>query len=185
MIRMNVIVLAAASLLLAAAPLPAAAQPRGGGEGFGAGFGRPLFLDHLYRPELVMRHQGALGLTPEQRAGIAAAIKATQEKLGPLQWDLDAKSEAAAKLVDTEKVDVEQALAAASQSIDLEGQIKKEHLRLLLTIRNLLTPAQITKLRELRPDRCGPERGGPGEPGRRRGPPPPPPPPGEEEEPPA
>jgi Spy/CpxP family protein refolding chaperone len=186
-IRNNVVVLAVASLLVIAAS-PAVAQPRGGeppfsggGGGGGFGFGRPLFLEHLYRPELVMRHQGALALTPEQRAAIAATIKATQERLGTLQWELDAKSEAVVKLVEGDKVDVEQALAAAGQSIDLESQIKKEHLRLLLNIKNQLTPAQLAKLRELKQDRCPPERGGgPGERGRRG----PPPPPGDDREPP-
>lgn len=179
MIRATVLALALASTVVAG---PAAAQPKGEpGFGVGGGGGRPLFLEHLYRPELVMRHQGALALTAEQRAAIQAAIQATQGRLGPLQWELDASSEAVAKLVDADKVDVDAALAAAQQAIDLEGQIKREHLSLLLTIKNQLTQAQQAKLRELRPERCGP--GGPGGPGghggtggdRLRRPPPPPP----------
>jgi Spy/CpxP family protein refolding chaperone len=162
-------------LLVAAAASPAAAQPRGGEPGFGGGFPRPLFLEHLYRPELIMRYQGELALTAEQRTAIAGAIKDAQGRLAPLQWDLEAKSESVAKLVDADKVDVDAVLAAATQAVDLEGQIKKEHLRLLLTIKNQLTPAQQTKLRDLRPDRCPPDRpGAPGDRGRRMMPPPPP-----------
>jgi Spy/CpxP family protein refolding chaperone len=156
-IRRNVVVLALASLVLAAAPVaaqPKVGPPMGAGVG-GPGPGRPPFMDDLYRPEMVMRNQGALGITPEQRTAMAAAIRAAQDRLGTLQWDLDAKSEALAKQVEGDKVDADAALATASQVIDLEGQVKKEHLKLLITIKNLLTPAQIVKLRELRKDRRG------------------------------
>lgn len=177
MTRAKLLVLVVAGLILFPAGSRVAAQPKGGEPTFtggGPGPGRPLFLEHLYRPELVMRHQGALGLTPEQRAGIASAMKAAQERLGPLQWDLDAKAEAVSELVKGDKVDVDKALAAASQTIEIEGQIKKEHLKLLLEIKNQLTPAQIAKLRELRPERGGPGRpGGPGMRSHRLHPPPP------------
>jgi Spy/CpxP family protein refolding chaperone len=136
------------------------AQPaRGPGEPpMMGGFGRPLFLEHLFRPELVMRHQGKLELTAEQREAITAAIKEAQERLGPLQWELDAKAEAVAKLVESDRVDVDATVASAEQVLDVESRIKKEHVRLLLRIKNVLTPEQQKKLRELRPDRCGPDR---------------------------
>lgn len=175
MIRATIVGLALVAI--AATGGPAAAQPKGGEPALGGGFPRPLFLEHLYRPELIMRYQGQLALTADQRTAIASAIKDAQGRLGPLQWDLDAKSEGVAKLVDADKVDVDAVLAAAAQAIDLEGQIKKEHLRLLLTIKNQLTPEQQTKLRSLRPERCGPD--GPGSQASadraRRLPPPPPP----------
>lgn len=183
MIQTKLVVLALAGLLLAASGDPATAQPKGDALGVGVGGpGRPLFLEHLYRPEVIMRNQGALALTPEQRAGIATSIKAAQERLSPLQWDLEARSEALGTLLAPDKVDVEKALAAATETIEIEGKIKREHLRLMVEIKNQLTSEQIAKLRTLRPDRFGPERGGgPGERGRR----PPPPPPGDDDEPPA
>jgi len=183
-IQTKLSLLALASLLLVASSGPAAAQPKGDAFGVGVGGpgpGRPLFLEHLYRPEVIMRNQGALALTQEQRAGIAASIKSAQERLSPLQWDLEARSEALAKLVEPDKVDVEKVLATATETIEIEGKIKREHLRLMLEIKNQLTPEQIAKLRNLRPERGG----GPGDRGRRGGPPPPPPPPADDEEPPA
>jgi Spy/CpxP family protein refolding chaperone len=159
-IRGSLIVLALASLLVVAAGPPVAAQPKGG-EPPMMGIGRPLFLDELFRPEMLMRSQGELGLTAEQRTAITDAIKATQDRLNTLQWDLAAKNEAVAKLVAPDHIDVEAALAAASQTIDFEGQIKKEHLKLLLQIKNVLTPEQIAKLRAQRQDRCRDDRMGP------------------------
>jgi Spy/CpxP family protein refolding chaperone len=167
-IRGSLIVLALASLVVALAGPPVAAQPKGDAPMMG--IGRPQFLDELYRPEMLMRSQGELGLTAEQRTSITDAIKATQDRLNTLQWDLAAKNETVAKLVAPDHIDVEAALAAASQTIDFEGQIKKEHLKLLLQIKNLLTPAQIAKLRAQRQDRCRDDRPGPpGMPGHAHG----------------
>ena len=141
MIRGSLIVLALASLVVAAAGRSAGAQPKGDGPMIG--IGRPPFLDELYRPEMLMRSQGELGLTGEQRTAITDAIKAAQDRLSTLQWDLAAKNEAVGKLVAPDHVDAEAALAAASQTIDLEGQIKKEHLKLLLQIRDGLLDDQV------------------------------------------
>lgn len=143
-----------------AAEAPATAQPRGEPHLVG-GFGRPLFLEHLFRPEVVMRHQGAIELTAEQRTAIAAVIKDAQERLAPLQWELDARSEEVAKLVEADRVDVDKTLAAATVVLETETRIKREHLRMLLRIKNELTAAQQRKLRELRPDKCRGERRAP------------------------
>lgn len=173
MIRASLIVVALASVLVAAFGPPVLAQPKGEPP---MGFGRPPFLDELFRPEQLMRSQGVLELTGEQRTAITDAIKATQDRLNTLQWDLAARNEAVAKLVAPDHIDVDAALAAASQGIDLEGQIKKEHLKLLLQIKNVLTPAQIAKLRAQRQDRCRDDRPGPpGRPGHAPDGPPPPP----------
>ena len=173
MIRAILIALALASVLVAAGERPVAAQPKGGPP---MGMGRPQFLDDLFPPETLMRSQGALELTPAQRTAITSAIKAAQERLNTLQWDLAAKNEAVAKLVAPDQVDVDTVLAAASEAIDLEGQVKKEHLKLLLQIKNVLTPAQIAKLRAERAERRRDDRPGPGGgPGGRHGGPPPPP----------
>lgn len=173
MIRASLIALALASVLVAASGPPVAAQPKGEPP---MGIGRPQFLDELFPPPMLMRVQGELGLTGEQRTAITDAVKATQDRLNTLQWDLAAKNEAVAKMLAPDHVDPESALAAAAQSIDLEGQIKKEHLKLLVQIKNVLTPAQIAKLRAQRQDRCGDDRPGPpGGPGHGHGGPPPPP----------
>lgn len=152
----------AGALLVPLGGALAAPPPHGHGDAreprMVGGPGRPLFLDQLFRPELVMRHQAEIGLTAEQRAEITAAIKETQERLAPLHWEVEAKSEAVAKLLEAEQFEVEPALARAGEVIDVEGRIKKEHVRLLLRIKSVLTAEQQRKLRELRPDRCGPER---------------------------
>ena len=71
----------ALSLLLFAAPLLAAAQPMeppmGGGPPGGGG---PSFLENVFPPSLIMRHQSDIGLTDAQRE---AVTKHMEETKGP------------------------------------------------------------------------------------------------------
>lgn len=147
------------SLVALALPCSVAAKPPRGGSVVGGGFGRPAFLEQLFRPEQVMRHQDAIGLSPEQREAISRAIRESQEKLLALQWQLDAKSEEAGKLFAGARVDLEPAMARAAAVMAVETEIKTEHLRLLIRVKNELTPAQQEKLRQLRPMRHGPGGG--------------------------
>jgi hypothetical protein len=134
-------------------------RQRRGDDGVIGSFRRPpAFLAHLFRPELVMKNQAAIGLTDAQRTAITAAIRETQDRLLPMQWELEAQSEQVAKLFATPRIDPDAALAAAAPVMDIEQQIKKEHLRLLIRIKNELTPEQQEKLRALHPEGCGPGR---------------------------
>jgi len=146
-------------IAIAAAPCAAlAGGPHGGESRIVGGVGRPAFLDHVFRPALVMRNQQAIGLTAEQRDAIKQAIHETQQRLLDLQWQLDARSEEAAKVFAPDRIDQDSALTHAAAVIVVEDQIKKEHLRLLIRIKNELTPEQQEKLRELRPKRHSRER---------------------------
>ncbi len=136
-------------------PALALAQPgRGGGDdGLGAGRPRmPAFLRQLFRPEVVMRNQEAIGLTAEQRDAISTAMSATQQKLLALRWQIEAKGEATTPLFSGDRIDPGPAMAAAEAMMTLEEQVKREHLSLLVTVKNLLTPDQQKKLRELEPN---------------------------------
>ncbi len=137
-------------------PMLALAQPGPPGgddmDGGGGRPGRPAFLRYLFRPEVVMRNQEAIGLTPAQRDTISAAMTKAQQKLLSLRWEIEAKGEAAAPLFAAEKIDPGPALAAAGQLMTLEEQVKREHLTLLIAVKNALTAEQQTKLRELEPD---------------------------------
>ena len=105
-----------------------------------------------------MRNQAAIGLTDAQRTAITDAIRETQERLMPLQWELDAKSEEATKMFSSPRVDADAAMAAAAPVMEIEQRIKSEHLRLLIRVKNELTPEQQDKLRALHPEGCGPGR---------------------------
>ncbi len=134
-------------------PALALAQPGRGGDDLGAGRPRmPAFLRYLFRPEVVMRNQDAIALTQQQRDAISSAMTAAQQKLLALRWQIEAKGEAATPLFSADRVDSAPALAAAGEMMTLEDQMKQEHLSLLIAVKNVLTPEQQKKLRELEPD---------------------------------
>jgi len=114
---------------------------------------RPVFLDHVFRPELVMRHQREIGLTSAQQEAITRAMGETQQGLVDLRWKFEAESQELAKLLDAESVNEGAALAMADRVMSIEQQIKKEHLRMLIRIKNKLNPEQQAKLRQLEENR--------------------------------
>ena len=111
----------------------------------------PAFLEQLFVPALVMAHQHEIELTAAQRDAITKDMSETQKKVLELRWGLDEKSEELEKILTADKIDESAALARAAAVLDVEREIKQTHLGLLIRIKNVLTPAQRAKLRELRP----------------------------------
>ena len=114
------------------------------------GMGRPRFLDELFPPRLVMQHQTQIGLTAEQRDAISKIMTDTQKRLVDLRWRLEDQSTALTKLLAQPKVDADAALALSDRVMDLEREMKKAHLAMLIAIKNRLEPSQQEKLRTLR-----------------------------------
>ena len=121
--------------------------------------GPPPFLDQLYVPELIMRYQDDIALSSEQRQAITEAMGETQKQLVDLQWQFESASKKLNDMLGAPTIDETAALAEADRVMNLELQMKKTHLALLIRIKKILTPAQQTKLHELRakePPRFGP-----------------------------
>jgi len=106
--------------------------------------------DALLPPELVMRHQQAIGLTSEQKTYIRDQVRQAQLRFTELQWQLEDAAEALRTLLEKDRVDEPQALNALERVLDAERQIKTAQITLMVRIKNRLTPEQQTKLRELR-----------------------------------
>ncbi|MGH7675565.1 MAG: periplasmic heavy metal sensor [Gemmatimonadales bacterium] len=104
----------------------------------------------LYPPELVMQHQRRLALTAAQRSAITEAVAGLQAQVLDLQWRMQDEVQRLAELLGAPRVDAAAALAQADQVFDLERQVKRAHLTLLIRIKNSLTPEQQATLRELR-----------------------------------
>lgn len=117
--------------------------------------GRPAFLEHVFRPELIMRHQREIELTSSQQEAISESMKETQRNLVDLRWQFEAESQELAKILEGKKVDEAAALAQAQEVMNTEQRIKKEHLGMLIRTKNHLKPEQQEKLRKLRPTRRG------------------------------
>jgi Spy/CpxP family protein refolding chaperone len=123
-------------------PLAAGAQERMPHE---QGFER-----HLFPPELVMRHQQQLQLTEQQRTTIKEAVKQLQTQTLEFQWELQELNEALSEMLARESVDSRAALAQVERMLEIEGQVKRMHLDLLIRIKNTLTREQQEQLRSMR-----------------------------------
>jgi len=137
---------------------PLSAQMHGDGlggrfGGRGGGMGPPRFLEHVYPPQLVMRHQEDIGLTAEQRSAISNAMAETQKALVELQWQNEAEVAKLDKLLEPAVIDDKAAASQTDRVMEIEGKMKKTHLALLVRIKNILTAPQQARLRELRPAR--------------------------------
>jgi Spy/CpxP family protein refolding chaperone len=104
----------------------------------------------LYPPELIMSHQSELAVDDKQRNAILKEIERAQGQVLQIQWQMQSASEQLVKLLDEPRVDEAKTLAQADKVMDLERQIKRNHLGMLVRIRNLLTDAQRSKLQQLR-----------------------------------
>jgi hypothetical protein len=104
----------------------------------------------LFPPELVMENQGALGIDQAQRDALTKEIDKGQSERLRLQWALDAEKEKLVKLLDQDKVDEAKATEQAQHVMEQENRIKSAHLAMLIRVKNLLTPEQQKKLRDLR-----------------------------------
>jgi Spy/CpxP family protein refolding chaperone len=105
---------------------------------------------HVFAPELVMRHANEIGLDEKQRAAVKEAVVKMQARFLDLQWDVQGEVEKLARLLQASPVDEAAVLAQADKVMGLEREVKKAHLALLVRIKNLLTEAQKAKLTELR-----------------------------------
>ncbi|MFQ5723930.1 MAG: Spy/CpxP family protein refolding chaperone [Terriglobia bacterium] len=104
----------------------------------------------VFPPELVMRHQQAIELQPEQKAYIREEVLTVQTQFTELQWQLEDAGESMRALLEQPRVDEEQVLAQLERVLDTERQIKRLQIALLVRIKNKLTPEQQARLRELR-----------------------------------
>ena len=105
--------------------------------------------DVLFPPDVVMQHQQAVGLSDEQKNNLKVEIRQAQLKFTELQWTLQDGMERLVSLLKQSKADEKQAAAQLDKVLAAEHEIKRAQLMLLIRIKNNLTPAQQSQLREL------------------------------------
>ncbi len=117
--------------------------------------------EHFFPPDLVMRYQNSIGLTPDQQETIRAELKESQARFTDLQWQQQAEAEKMHSLLKQNPVDAEQALSQLDKLLRIEAEIKRIHFSLLVHIKNTLTPEQQSQLAEAKKQRPH-DRQGPG-----------------------
>ena len=105
--------------------------------------------DVLFPPELVMQHQQAIGLSDEQKSYLKTEVRQAQLRFTELQWTLQDEMERLVSLLKQAKVEEKQAAAQLDKVLSAEREIKQAQIVFLIHIKNHLTLAQQTQLREI------------------------------------
>jgi Spy/CpxP family protein refolding chaperone len=104
----------------------------------------------VFAPELVMDHQSELSIDASQKEAIIHEVEQSQAEMVRLQWELQGEKEKLAHVLDADHVDEAKSREAAARLMERENKVKAGNLAMLVRVKNLLTPAQQKKLRELR-----------------------------------
>lgn len=105
---------------------------------------------NLFSPELIMQFQAQIGLSNEQRQAIMADMQKAQPKFEQLQQQLQQEQAALGLLLEKDRVELEPVLAQADKVQDLEREMRRTHLALLIGFKNHLTAEQQAGLREIK-----------------------------------
>jgi Spy/CpxP family protein refolding chaperone len=127
-------------LISIAVPLSATDKSGATADPFGGAF---------FSPDLVLLARDKIGLTQEQGAALRAYIEKAQPKTDELRAKLKSETAALSALAKQEPVDGTALAAQFDKVLDVERELKQLHVGLLVAIKDLLTPEQRTKLREI------------------------------------
>lgn len=106
--------------------------------------------ENFYPPDLIRQAHQVIGLTAEQEDTLKSAFGKVQERITDLQQRMKEEAGKMAALSKKEKLDEKAVLAQADKVLNLERDLKRAQLELLIKIKNTLTSEQQAKLRELK-----------------------------------
>lgn len=101
--------------------------------------------DALIPPDVIMSHQGELGLTDQQRKSIESDVTRAQQRFIQIQWQLSAAIEKLASTLSQPRVDQSKAMAQLDVELQLEREAKRTQLGMMIQVKNELTPDQQAK----------------------------------------
>ena len=104
----------------------------------------------LFPPELVMRFHEEIALDDNQSKAIKDLVQKAQTRFLDMQWDMQSEAKKLSQLLKARPADETAILSQVDRVLNLEREIKKAQISLLVRIKNTLTEAQQNKLMELR-----------------------------------
>ena len=104
---------------------------------------------NFYCPELVMRYQKDLGLTPDQQKAIKSEMVDLAGHREDLRWQLSIEKGTLADLMKEAKPDEKAILGQTEKVLKIENDLKLSTLTALIRIKNALTPDQQEKMGKL------------------------------------
>ncbi|OJJ17445.1 hypothetical protein BKI52_26600 [marine bacterium AO1-C] len=112
---------------------------------------QPQMMGDFFPPEMVMRYQQKIGLSNDQQKYISVEMQQAQTIFTELQWTLHREMEKMNQITNQENVKEKEAIAQLEKILNLEKQIKRQQLMLMIRIKNKLTNQQKAALRKLKP----------------------------------
>ena len=106
--------------------------------------------DNVFPPDLIMGCADQIGLTEEQKGSLMSLLEKAQPRFADLQPKLEPEVQALGALMKEEHPDTDKVLAQFDKVLAAEREIKRCHLALMIGLKNLLTPEQQARLREIR-----------------------------------
>ncbi len=131
------------TLLASLCPLFAADTPKTGADPFDGAF---------FPPELIMMARDRIALTSQQEEVFRARVEKTQARSEELRAKLERETAALSAIAKQDHVDEAALDAQLDKVLDVEREVKHLHIGLLVAAKNLLTPEQQAKLREIAKD---------------------------------
>jgi len=110
----------------------------------------------FFSPEIVLMARDQIGLTEAQREAFRTRVEKTKLRSDELTQQLGRESAALATLARKDRVEEAALVEQLDKVLDAERDLKHLHLGLLAFIKNLLTPEQQSRLRELTKDGAAP-----------------------------
>lgn len=108
------------------------------------------FKGKLFAPDLIMKNQDALNLSKEQFTRIKTAVIDVQANVAEHEWDLREAYQKVLGALDEKPIDEEKVLGYINDVLLAENEVKKQQVRMLIRLRNLLNDEQINYLQSLR-----------------------------------
>jgi hypothetical protein len=99
-----------------------------------------------------MMANAQIGLTPQQQEEVRTRVQKTQARSDELRLRLEAETTALASLARQDRVDEVAVAAQLDRVLAVERDLKHLQIGLLAGIKNLLTPEQLGKLRQIARD---------------------------------
>ena len=109
-----------------------------------------VIAENLFTVDLILKHQDTVGLVESQKAFFREEMEKSRARVAELQEKLNKEKAALAPLLKKDRIDETPALAQSDKALSLDQQIKREHLALLIRLKNRLTPDQQNQLTEIK-----------------------------------
>ena len=101
------------------------------------------FKGRLFAPNVILESRDELNLSKEQFQAIRTAVVETQGSIAEHEWDMREAYMGLMEELDKSPIDETTVLAHADTAMRAENQVKKQQMRLLIQLKNLLTDEQV------------------------------------------